>query len=234
MKKLINEIKFFLGQRLYRGSKHLRKSKLYEKGFIVYENFLTEEECHLINKIGSEQLELSRKFDNDSRVFNLKHKDLENIYSKIDNISKIHLKGITWLNEIDRFYMFNEVKFKQGAKGSGGDWHRDSAFTPNFKTIVYTSDVTKDNGPFEYIENSHRPKSFYELKKLGIQLHHTRFKNDDVKHLESVKLTGKKGTLIIAITNGLHRGSPLKNGNRKAITRYNFYRKISKSLMENL
>lgn len=42
-------------------------------------------------------------------------------------------------------------------------FHIDSALWPNVKVLIYLSDVTADQGPFRYVEGSHRQATDFEL-----------------------------------------------------------------------
>jgi hypothetical protein len=113
--------------------------------------------------------------------------------------------------------------------GSGDGWHRD-AHGFQYKSILYLSDVSEINGPFEYLPGSHKswraafdtaigglpaaPNSRYEL--AAVERLVGRF---GVK-LKSVP--GSAGTLLLVNTAGIHRGRPLRSGTRHALTNY-FY-----------
>lgn len=115
--------------------------------------------------------------------------------------------------------------------GSGAGWHRDSVHIRQFKTIVYLSDVDENNGPFQYMEGSH---DFACLKKLIASGHSKfnqfRYSEAEIAEIDKLGLyplktfTAKKGTLLCVDTRGLHRGKPLSQGVRYALTNY-FYAK---------
>jgi hypothetical protein len=114
--------------------------------------------------------------------------------------------------------------------GSGDGWHRD-AHGFQYKSILYLSDVTEMNGPFEYLPGSHKrwratfdtmigdlppaPKTRYEpaaverlVGRFGIKMR---------------SFPGRAGTLLLVNSSGIHRGRPLRSGTRHALTNY-FYR----------
>ena len=72
-----------------------------------------------------------------------------------------------------------------------------------------------DNGPFTYVEGSHRRLPNGWNNKL-------RWEDGEIESLygaDSVKnLTGKYGDLIMATTNGFHKGLPLRSGSRTLFT----------------
>jgi hypothetical protein len=125
-------------------------------------------------------------------------------------------------------------------RGSGDGWHRD-AFGYQFKAILYLSDVSDDNGPFEYMAGSH--KSW----RVGLDTALGRFPIPPDSRIDSAHMgrliatgairprryTAKAGTVILANTSGVHGGAPLKAGSRYALTNYYYFPyQIGKSLVE--
>ena len=133
------------------------------------------------------------------------------------------------------FMMANRVRYAEGNLGSGGGWHRDSAFTHQFKSICYLSDVELDNGPFEYVPYSHLTKAKLTVRDT-IGLEQSRISDKDFQQsgLESRTFTGPAGTLLLADTRGIHRGRPNKAGARYAITTYFFEQDIPKQFRKLL
>jgi len=113
------------------------------------------------------------------------------------------------------------------------EYHYD-ADTPIFRAFLYLSDVGPDEGPFTYLAGSNRG-FFWKLKKekeeyvsnyplknpvFGeIVWDHRTYLLPEVHKLcinwgfEQKVITGKKGTLILADTRGLHKASPVKKPN---------------------
>jgi hypothetical protein len=114
--------------------------------------------------------------------------------------------------------------------GSGDGWHRD-AHGYQFKSILYLSDVSEENGPFEYLPGSHMPwraaldtvlgglppppNSRYEpvmidriVRRFGTRVRH---------------YPARPGTLLLVNTAGMHRGRPLDSGTRYALTNYYYH-----------
>ncbi|GAB3230047.1 phytanoyl-CoA dioxygenase family protein [Mycolicibacterium hippocampi] len=126
------------------------------------------------------------------------------------------------------FTLAGMIAYREGNLGSGDGWHRDSFFN-QFKAIVYLTDVTAENGPFEYILGSHLvQQKFSDHAKYGIPLSTSRIENESVSRLASAEtrrhrvLTASMGTLVLADTTGIHRGMPLVGGERYALTNYYF------------
>jgi hypothetical protein len=113
--------------------------------------------------------------------------------------------------------------------GSGDGWHRD-AHGFQYKSILYLSDVSESNGPFEYLPGSH--KSWRAAFDTAIgdlpAAPNSRYEPAAVERLVGrfgIKLKsfpGSAGTLLLVNTAGIHRGRPLRSGTRYALTNY-FY-----------
>ncbi|HWU56062.1 MAG TPA: phytanoyl-CoA dioxygenase family protein [Rhizomicrobium sp.] len=116
-------------------------------------------------------------------------------------------------------------------RGSGDGWHRD-AHGFQFKSILYLSDTTSENGPFEYLTGSHKDW------RVGVDTAladlpgypNTRFTNEQIEAL-SPAIGGRRksfpadaGTLLLVNTSGIHRGQPLTGGTRYALTNYYYHR----------
>ena len=78
-------------------------------------------------------------------------------------------------------------------------FHRDYDDQKLVKLFYYLTDVGPDNGPFQFIQGSHKDP-WLEFKD---------YKNNNIISAEALK-----GSLILADTNGFHRGLKLKDGFR--------------------
>jgi hypothetical protein len=115
-----------------------------------------------------------------------------------------------------------------GNLGSGEGWHRDS-LTPQFKSILYLTDVDESNGPFQLVEGSHRWLAMLrDNARLGVASR-VRLSDDEVRAIVAKSyprgvrtFTGEAGFLILVSTSALHRGKPIERGERFALTNY-FY-----------
>jgi hypothetical protein len=92
------------------------------------------------------------------------------------------------------------------------NFHRDADDIKLVKIFFYLTDVDEENGPFQFLSETHKdpwnnPRSFAE-KDILIKF--------NTKKL--VSCIGKQGTLVIADTNGLHRGLILKKNYRYMLT----------------
>lgn len=121
------------------------------------------------------------------------------------------------------FCMANRTEFQPENPGSGGGWHRDQAYRNGFKSLVYLSDVEPENGPFQLIPGSH--KATHHIFKTPIEDKY-QFSHDEVLEMTSntadgiLDLCGTAGTLLLFNTNAVHRGKPIEDGVRYAMTNY--------------
>lgn len=137
------------------------------------------------------------------------------------------------------FTLAARMPYSEGNKGSGEGWHRD-AFFRQFKAILYLTDVGEMNGPFQFISGSHRAdqvvKDMWE-GRLGYKQY--RLQDSQVDRIlkrspERLNtMTAKAGTMLLIDTSSIHRGVPIKAGERYALTNYCFpERHIDNSMME--
>lgn len=113
--------------------------------------------------------------------------------------------------------------------GSGAGWHRD-ANSFQYKSIMYLSDTTAENGPFEYLIASHTSlRAAVDVALADIvNPDSTRFTDEDVgricaRGVERRSFPAKAGTLLLVNTAGIHRGMPLQQGARYALTNYYYH-----------
>lgn len=113
--------------------------------------------------------------------------------------------------------------------GSGEGWHRDS-HSPQFKAILYLTDVGPAQGPFEILPGSHRLSNLVlDTVQERIEGARKRFSEDEVARIAKRRyplgvqtVTGPAGTLVLAVTSAIHRGRPIEAGARYALTNYFF------------
>ena len=218
--------------------------KLKEDGVCVIENFLSKEECDAyVNEIDQLFITYENKLwrdslDSDLRLFGAERvseclhqffdhpflNELADAYCKADVLNLHTLAG--------------RIRACPNNKGSGGGWHRDSVHFKQFKAIVYLTDVDINNGPYQYIKGSHKNSSIYKaIRNSGIRFNQNRLSEEVVKvflqteGVEMLTVTGKAGTLILTETRGIHRGMPIREGIRYALTNYYYSQTIN---LENI
>lgn len=208
------------------------------KGFFLERGFIGKDKIKsllplLQKEMSTKENVWSDDLGSDLRIFGIDMLDSE--FKKIFDhraLNEIYSKYIGGA-EKHSFVMANHVQFKEKNKGSGGGWHRDTFFSRQLKFIVYLTDVSDENGPFEYLQKSHRKS--HKIKDLML-----RFRQDNIRRYvdkdfqNSIKMLGNAGDLIIADTSGIHRGSPIREGERIALTNYLSHRPFSKSVEDQL
>ena len=221
--------------------------QLKKNGYVVLKNFIKKENCkkiiEVIDKfiIENPKLIWNDENESDTRIYGAENISDE-FFSLIRNLNDFTKKiGKIYLNQdIDLFMvMANKTKFKLNNLGSGGGWHKDS-YSKQFKSILYLKDVDKKNGPFQLIKKSKNDLFIIRMfLKLKNKFPSTRFTENDVNVLLNknnkehiIEFLEKAGTLILIDTSHIHRGKPLEEGIRYALTNY-FYPKSSFKNHEN-
>ena len=202
------------------------------KGFAVIKSFFSFDDCQRLidstNKIL--QTKETNLTNGDLRSFGAEQNNfIKKKYSANKKIKHIMHNYLGTTPEFDST-LAAKLTFIEGNLGSGQGWHRDS-YTKQIKSILYLSDVTEAKGPFEYIIGSNSKNRVKRDSKFLSSLHDggyngVRFNHEDIKLLckefnyKSELVTGNIGDLVIADTRGLHRGHPIINGERMALTNY--------------
>lgn len=204
-------------------------SDLRVKGFSVVPDFIPGELCDSLVCAFDSIEDRAKAYENDRRIFAVERCSPMHrlVFSDSDFIKGI---GEQYLGASQDLLATMAAKLYASPEsfGSGGGWHRDS-FLPQFKSICYLSDVSDENGPFEYVVGSHTlaNKLKYEfLAKTRSQAHSPRYSQESVDEYlsvvgaESKVFAAPKGTLIVCDTSGIHRGRPISEGVRYAVTNY--------------
>jgi len=135
-------------------------------------------------------------------------------------------RAYTGRRQAEKFVLAARMDYKDGNAGSGGGWHLDSPHSLQFKAIMYLSDCSPENGPFQLIPGSHDRALLLSLLAKGKRKPgQYRFSDAEVAAMDGVvaqphTFTGGQGTLILADVTALHRGSPIRAGSRYALTLY--------------
>ena len=215
--------------------------KLQKNGYCVIENFYTKKECDELIEIIEKNLSnndtdiFEDSVKSDQRIF-FSEKISDKIYKYFKN-ELVHKVGefYTKFQIKPAFTLANKVSYKKNNLGSGGGWHKD-AYYPQFKSILYLNDVHTKNGPFQLLIKSNKiVKSILISLRLKKGYPDTRFSEQDLKVLcnEKIKtLTGKAGTLILFDGSLIHRGTPILEGKRYALTNYYFPKSDFQNLIE--
>lgn len=218
--------------------------KIKREGYAQIDNFLSRSECEKLVSSVDEILITEKDFvsveseGSDLRIYGVDR--LTNVFKikkQVDLVSLLH-KLFYFPKKKDSFMLLGKITFKEGNKGSGTGWHRDSPFSHQFKTILYLSDVTDNNGPFQYLPQSHKFNNLLKISDyLQKPLNDDRFTDTEIDSLvkqgvidEPITFCANQGTLILVDTRGLHRGKPLLSHSRYALTSYNYSNKLPQGI----
>lgn len=233
---MLDKIKFTAAELIYKLN-FIQKSEILhildDKGIYVIPNFISSERADELAKKADNSFEINpdlvKKESNgfDERIYGVDlFTDFE--FTEFNEFTENYAKKFYFSPKLHSFSLLGRIHSGNGNLGSGSGWHRDSPITHQFKGIVYLTDVSEANGPFQYIEETHKLAYIKQvLQSLNAENTKRRFKESEVENLINEGIipsyksyVGKKGTLILVNTRGLHRGAPIKEGSRYAITRY--------------
>ncbi len=208
-------------------------AQLRKDGFTVIENFYSKEQCKIlrdeIDKLHEKHSDIVQvdEHDSDTRLFGAERFSslIKEFYSNnfLLDVAQNYFSGKIWNSNT----LAARVDAKKGNLGSGGGWHRD-AHHFQFKAIVYLSDVSINNGPFQIIRGSHHSEQVLkDMITMDIDSQTTRYTNEEVQKVidqraEDYKiLTAKAGTLVLADVSTIHTGMPIQTDSR--YTLFNYY-----------
>jgi hypothetical protein len=211
---------------------------VWSRGFHVIENFYTPEECAVLrDEVDGvlkkhEDIVSYDELIGDARLFGA-----EKVSQKIDVFNKdAFLQELSDLYHGEHapapFTMSARLKVNDINRGKNHGWHRDS-MRRQFKAIVYLDDTSKDNGPFQYVVGSnHWNKIFLDGIKGNIPYMSSAVTAESVDKIVKnapdrlATITGKAGSVIVADTSGIHRGSGIIDGHRYALTNYYMFQDL--------
>jgi hypothetical protein len=194
-------------------------NKLVNDGCLIIDDFLSEEQ---VDKLKSSLLKfkVSNPWNNSVGYFSADSPPLGTHIGAYDKKDILTIEGVDdiinspILNAYLSKYVGNNFKCTSlGAWWTFGNnhepeeaelFHRDIDNILWLKVFIYLTDVDSDSGPHAFIKRSHR-----SLKKLTFR----RFSDKDAQNIfgNITYHTGKKGTLIIEDTFGLHKGQHISN-----------------------
>ena len=210
--------------------------ELGQQGLVVCEGYWSVEKCNEaiqeIDRLIRDYPYLrDKRAKSDLRFYGAnKYSDILNDFNGDPMLQQLS----TLYNQVESraaFTLAARMDWSPNNLGSGEGWHRD-AFFRQFKAILYLSDVANENGPFEIIEQSYKRDSVLKdinLAKLGYMDSRISDAQIDSILTESPErlrsFTAKAGTLILVDTSSIHRGKPMENGSRYALTNYYYPQK---------
>lgn len=213
------------------------------KGYFVWKNFIDHKECENlileVNRLITNKEFLKEYNSSDYRIYGGNF--LSSSIKKFNENLILEKIGSAFLKMKTKamFTLTAKVKFTESNLGSGQGWHRDTVKPYQFKTLLYLSNVNEDNGPFQILDGTNKKFSLFEnLIKFKFSFNKNRFNESEINKMQKEKkiitFTANKGDLIIFNSYCIHRGSPLKNGNRYALTNYYFPENFISNNLEKL
>lgn len=207
-----------------------------EKGFAIVPDFLNTQECENIMRWMDQTFTTNPKIwkdvvESDHRIFfaNTASDQINAFY--VNPVITQVLATYEKTEEHAGFTLANKVVYKANNPGSGGGWHRDFVKRKQTKAIVYLNDVTDRTGPFQFIAGTHLFKNIVKFQReFGFRYNQFRFTDDDISRITKkypellFTAKGTAGTLILVDTRGIHRGKPIEEGMRYALTNYYWFK----------
>lgn len=209
--------------------------QLVRDGVVVLKNYFSQDRA---KELRQRVVELTQKDDklwvdpkgSDHRLFGVDRRD--EMIAEFQNDPWLRKLGEAYCRKkiSSGFTLAGRLEYVPENSGSGDGWHRDSPIRRQFKAICYLTEVSPENGPFEYLKGSHRKPEVLKLIYNGLQrFRQYRFSQKEVEEIvQQMGLTeqnffcGEPGDVILVDTKGIHRGCPIRKGQRVALTNYYF------------
>jgi hypothetical protein len=215
---------------------NLAARQLKSEGYVVFENVFSQELCDLI-LLESEKIPgKTRMMDQGKGVVEEKFFDRSSPtsvrfdYAGSDLISNKILQRVVFDESIlsfaqkylgvapilDLVAMWWHTTFAKSPDKEAAQWfHFDMDHLKWIKFFFYITDVDENTGPHTFVARSHRSFGIpFKLRKKG----YVRLTDEEVASAfskESFKeFVGKRGTLIVEDTRGLHKGKHCISGDR--------------------
>lgn len=200
--------------------------------YAVLPNYLSQETCARLRK------EIDRLFTQfpdyvqpdkvgaDHRLFGAEHGSTE--IAQFHDDPFLHAVGETYFGGrmTNAATLAGRLDAKPDNLGSGQGWHRDS-LTFQFKSFVYLSDVGPDNGPFQIVAGSHHLGwTIHDILRFGLDPEESRLSDALAARIVSSRpqalttLTAPAGTCVLINSNAIHRGMPIRTGQRYYLFNY--------------
>lgn len=142
------------------------------------------------------KIDITKLFE-EKKIFDLANK------SSLLNYSDRYFNKKSYLNAVQ---IWEDTFISDPGPSDTQIFHRDGDNFFLLKCFLYLSEVNFKNGPFEYLKSSHKINDEYSKGEL-------LFKEQN----SLVTACGSAGDLVIADTNGYHRGRKLIEGKRHLI-----------------
>ena len=221
--------KFFFSGKYYSGITS-QVNEIKNKGFLIFNNFLSDEEFEEVKNYFNKEVEKISSFTNDKyeKKFSISGMtiDRENIQNIKNPWYKIFLKKkeLGRIIEVlvakkissmkDSSFYFEKLHRSGKKENLPNDpqniFHRDT-FYCSLKFIFLMDDVSSENGPFSYVEGSNKISKWkMEKEFLGSLKNEKNLRDEKLKFNEKkIKVfCQKKNTLILFDSSGFHKRLP--------------------------
>ena len=213
-------------------------------GIVILPNFFSKDVVEQIkNEVESTMFDLYKgEYKGDNKYFRFEefgvHRLLE--IEKISPTSKQFFE-LDIVNELAKAFVSKNVESYQrmaelkpsvGYFSVADNWHFDD-WRHRFKAFLYLNDVTEDESPFVYLKGSHNPNMAWRKRKEREYYRYGKERGSygyfcpaEVDHIaktyghEKVVCTAQAGSIVIADTRGLHRGSVLRKNHRLVLVNF--------------
>ena len=206
--------------------------KLNEDGYFLIKNAIDNDRVEKIkkelsNKIGFyrsdkiEKKEVKLDLNNPyATQYNYYPNDLMNIKGiqeilldqQLLTLVQKYLNGLPIIDRVNSWYTFPSSSPDDAAAQY---WHFDMERPKWLKVFIFLTDCNIDNGPHEFIKESHKPDGIpLEIRRKGYQrISEKEIFNFYPKEKKKIFIV-EKGDLLIEDTSGMHKGNQLIKGNR--------------------
>lgn len=205
-------------------------AEIAREGFVVIPAYLPADVCAEgvaeLDRLFVESAEHVRTQDGDLRIYGAH--ELSRVAATVHSDPWLQRMSNTYsgVKTVNGFTLASKVTPDLWTTPPDQGWHRDLRFR-QFKAFVYLSDVTVNNGPLQVVRRSHRLRQhLLDVQRGKLPYTVNAFTNAQINRVVARDparlraLTGAPGTLILADTSILHRGSPPRTGSRYALTNY--------------
>jgi hypothetical protein len=217
---------------------------LVKDGIVILPNFFSEEVINQINdEIKTTMFDLyENKYKGENKNYRMEEYGVYRLL-EIDKISPASKQffELDIVNELAKAFVSKdtisyqrmaEFKPSVGHMSVADNWHFDD-WRHRFKAFLYLNDVTENEAPFVYLKGSHNPdmqwrerkeKEYYIYGKN--QGSYGYYCPDEVDYIakkynyEKIVCNAKAGSIVMADTRGLHRGSVLRDNHRLVLVNF--------------
>jgi|TARA_B110000285_G_scaffold101025_1_gene115047 hypothetical protein len=190
-----------------------------KNGYYIIKNYFSAEKCkNILNDVQKIQLNnIDYAPGKDKRIphFENYSKGAHNFLND-EFLLNIGIE-VTKKKVVKKRSQLGILKYHKGNECSGGGWHVDN-HNPQFKALLYLTNVNLNNGPFAIISPPITSKEYDPVSQEKNTRFPDKIEEDYKNNIEY--LTGSMGDVILVNTQNIHRGTVIKEGERFSLTSY--------------